>query len=50
LTLSGLKLLNVPQANWILGGGLIALGVGLAAYGVRAWLVRPQPLEAPETA
>jgi len=41
LTLSGLKLLNVPQANWVLGGGLIALGVGLAGYGVRAW-VRPR--------
>jgi uncharacterized protein len=41
LTLSGLKLLNVPQANWVLGGGLIALGVGLAAFGVRAW-ARPR--------
>jgi uncharacterized protein len=37
LLLSGLKLLNVPQAQWILLGGLIALGVGLAAYGVVAW-------------
>ena len=37
LMLSGLKLLNVPQAQWILLGGLIALGVGLAAYGVVAW-------------
>ena len=41
LVLSGLKLLNVPQAQWILLGGLIALGVGLAAYGVRAWVGRP---------
>jgi hypothetical protein len=32
LVLSGLKLLDVPQANWILGVGLGALGVGLAAY------------------
>jgi uncharacterized membrane protein YfcA len=38
LTLSGLKLLNVPQANWILGVGLGMLLVGLAAYGVRAWV------------
>jgi uncharacterized membrane protein YfcA len=38
LTLSGLKLLNVPQSSWILGAGLGALLVGLAAYGVRAWL------------
>jgi len=42
LTLSGLKLLNVPAAQWILLGGLIALGLGLAAYGVRAWLARPR--------
>jgi uncharacterized protein len=35
LLLSGLKLLDVPQSQWILLGGLIALGVGLAAYGVR---------------
>ena len=37
LMLSGLKLLNVPQAQWILLGGLIVLAAGLAAYGVYAW-------------
>jgi uncharacterized protein len=43
LVLSGLKLLNVPQAKWILLGGLIALGCGLGAYGFRAWLAaRPR--------
>jgi uncharacterized membrane protein YfcA len=42
LTLSGLKLLNVPNAQWILLGGLIALAAALAAYGVRAWIVRPR--------
>jgi Predicted permeases len=42
LMLSGLKLLNVPQAQWILLGGLIALGLGLTGYGVRAWLARPR--------
>jgi uncharacterized membrane protein YfcA len=42
LVLSGLKLLKVPQAQWILLGGLIALGLGLAAYGLRAWLRRPR--------
>jgi uncharacterized protein len=41
LVLSGLKLLNVPQAQWILLGGLIALGIGLATYGVIAWRARP---------
>ena len=50
LLLSGLKLLNVPQATWILSGGLIALGVGLAGYGVRAWLVRPSVRPAPDHA
>jgi hypothetical protein len=42
LVLSGLKLLNVPEAKWILLGGLIALGLGLLAYGVRAWVARPR--------
>jgi uncharacterized membrane protein YfcA len=42
LLLSGLKLLNVPGARWILLGGLIALGLGLVSYGVRAWLRRPR--------
>jgi uncharacterized membrane protein YfcA len=42
LLLSGLKLLKVPGAQWILLGGLIALGSALLAYGVRAWLRRPR--------
>jgi hypothetical protein len=37
LVLSGLKLLNAPASQWILVGGLIALGTGLLAYGVLAW-------------
>ncbi|HVA31844.1 MAG TPA: sulfite exporter TauE/SafE family protein [Gaiellaceae bacterium] len=45
LVLSGLKLLNVPQAQWILLGGLIALGCGLAAYGARVALGSPQPMD-----
>jgi uncharacterized protein len=32
LIISGLKLLNVPEANWILGAGLAALVVGLGIY------------------
>ena len=42
LVLSGIKLLNVPAAQWILLGGLIALAMGLAAYGLRAWAARPR--------
>jgi uncharacterized membrane protein YfcA len=49
LLLSGLKLLNVPQAKWILVGGLIGLGAGLIGYGVRAWLARPSAVT-PDTA
>jgi uncharacterized membrane protein YfcA len=41
LFLSGLKLLDVPGAQWILLGGLIALFCGLTAYGVHAWRARP---------
>jgi uncharacterized protein len=42
LLLSGLKLLNTPQAQWILLGGLIGLALVLTGYGVRAWLARPR--------
>ena len=49
LLLSGLKLVNVPQAPWILLGGLIALGLGLIGYGIRAWLARPRAVT-PDTA
>jgi uncharacterized membrane protein YfcA len=37
LVLSGLKLLAVPGATWILVAGLVALLAGLVAYGVRVW-------------
>jgi uncharacterized protein len=42
LALSGLKLLNVPEANWIIAVGLGLGGVALATYAVRAWLGRPR--------
>ena len=32
LIISGLKLLNVPEANWILGGGIVVLVVVLTIY------------------
>ncbi|MFN2628446.1 MAG: sulfite exporter TauE/SafE family protein [Gaiellaceae bacterium] len=50
LTVSGLKLLNVPQANWIIFAALAALGLGLAAYGIRAWAARPRARPQPERA
>ena len=36
LFLSGLKLLNVPQANWVLAGGLIAAAIAFSAWGLVA--------------
>jgi len=38
LIISGLKLLNVPEANWVLGGGLVAITVVLAIYTVTVML------------
>jgi uncharacterized membrane protein YfcA len=46
LALSGIKLLNVPEATWVLG---IGLGVGAAAlvtWVVTSWLNRPKPVPA----
>jgi len=45
LFLSGLKLLNVPEANWVLGGGLIAATVG---FGVWALMQRPSASAPPQ--
>jgi hypothetical protein len=42
LLLTGLKLLGVPEANWVLTAGLIALGLALSTYAVRAWFLRPR--------
>lgn len=49
LIISGLKLLNVPEANWVLGGGLIVLLVVLTIYTVRVMLSE-EPRSAPERA
>jgi uncharacterized protein len=43
LSLSGLKLLEVPEAKWVLGVGIIVVLGGLLTYGVNAWLGRPRP-------
>jgi uncharacterized protein len=42
LVISGLKLLNVPQANWVLGIGLGTLFVILAIYTARVLLSEPR--------
>ena len=42
LSLSGLKLLELPQANWIIAGGLGAGAIALATFGIRAWLAHPR--------
>jgi uncharacterized membrane protein YfcA len=46
LALSGLKLLEVPQANWIIAGGLGAGAVALATFGIRSRVARPRPAPA----
>jgi uncharacterized protein len=46
LIISGLKLLNVPEANWILGGGLVLLLVVLTIYTVRV-MVSEEPRTGP---
>ncbi|HXH95760.1 MAG TPA: sulfite exporter TauE/SafE family protein [Gaiellaceae bacterium] len=46
LVLSGLKLLAVPGATWILVAGLAALLTWLVVYGVRIWLA---PRATPES-
>jgi uncharacterized membrane protein YfcA len=46
LALSGIKLLQVPQATWILAIGLGALLGGFAVYGMTVWLTRPRPAPA----
>ena len=38
LIISGIKLCNVPEANWILGGGLVFLIIVLTIYTVRVMM------------
>jgi uncharacterized membrane protein YfcA len=47
LIITGLKLLNVPEANWVLGGGLAFLVVVLTIYTVRV-MRSQQPRSATE--
>jgi len=42
LIISGLKLLNVPEANWVLGAGLVVLVVGLGIYTAMVMLGEPR--------
>jgi uncharacterized protein len=47
LIISGIKLLNTPEANWILGGGLVFLTVVLTIYTVSV-MRSQEPLAAAE--
>jgi uncharacterized protein len=47
LIISGLKLLNVPEANWVLGGGLAFILVVLTIYTVRV-MMSEEPRATPE--
>jgi uncharacterized membrane protein YfcA len=46
LALSGLKLLEVPEAKWVLGIGIVLILGGLLTYTVNAWISRPRPVTA----
>jgi uncharacterized membrane protein YfcA len=49
LFLSGLKLLNVPEANWVLAGGLIAAMIGFGSWALMqrpSKSAQPQPVPA----
>ena len=49
LIISGLKLLNVPEANWVLGGGLVLLLIVLTIYTVRV-MMSEEPRTTPSRA
>jgi uncharacterized protein len=46
LALSGIKLLNVPDANWVLAIGLSVGALALAAWAANAWVNRPRAVPA----
>jgi uncharacterized membrane protein YfcA len=48
LIISGLKLLNVPEANWVLGGGLLFMLVVLTIYTVRVMMSEQPRSTTPE--
>jgi uncharacterized membrane protein YfcA len=50
LIISGLKLLNVPEANWILGGGIAALVIVLGIYTAAVMLHEPEAKSEPHRA
>src|SRR6266496_4703554 len=46
LVLSGVKLLNVPESNWVIAIGLVAGVAAFAAWAVTEWVNRPRLLPA----
>ena len=49
LIITGLKLLNVPEANWVLGGGIVFLFVVLTIYTASVMLNQPRPAHEPRS-
>jgi uncharacterized membrane protein YfcA len=49
LIISGLKLLNVPEANWVLGGGLVTLTIVLTIYTLNVMLNESRAAHEPRT-
>jgi uncharacterized protein len=43
LMLSGVKLLNVPQASYVIAFGLAGGAIAFAWWGIAAWRARPRP-------
>jgi uncharacterized membrane protein YfcA len=46
LMLAGIKLLDPPQSDLVIAGGLAACALALGAYGIRTWVRRPKPAAA----
>ena len=43
LALSGVKLLNVPEANWVIAAGFVLGAAFFVPWVVRTYLARPRP-------
>jgi hypothetical protein len=48
LMLSGVKLLNVPQASYVIAIGLAVGAIAFAWWGISAWRARPRVAPVPD--